>query len=130
VPRKTFESNNIGFFGAQARIASNVGGPIKHKPQLLIAETFAGGITGKIYQHHLFNTMTHEALIGTDRKDFGFIDDIEKAAQAAPQLDELKDFENLNSWPHARLTQQSRAFINLARWRCMKSIRQRVSKLF
>jgi hypothetical protein len=103
VPSKVFQSNNIGFFGSQIRIASNTGGPIKHKPQLLIAETFAGGITGKIYQHHLFNTMTHEALIGTDRKDFGFIDDIEKAAQAAPQLDELNNFQNLNSWPHVTI---------------------------
>jgi hypothetical protein len=103
VPGKTFESRDVGFFGAQARIASNVGGPVKHRPQILMTETFGDGTRGKLYQYHLFNTMTHEAFTGDNRLDFGFIDDIEKAAQAAPQLEELEDFQNLNSWPHARL---------------------------
>jgi hypothetical protein len=103
VPGKTFESNSTGFFGAQARIASNVGGPVKYKPQLLITETFSDGTSGIFYQHHLFNSMTRASFMGADRKDYGFIDDIGAASQAAPQLEELEDFENLNSWPHARL---------------------------
>jgi hypothetical protein len=103
VPGKIFEVDNGGFLGSHVRIASNKGGPIKYKPQILIAETFANGL-GAIYQYHLFNTMTRSALIVSEtQKDFGFVDSLDAAVQAVPQLSEMSDFELFGFWPHRKI---------------------------